>query len=136
MLVNGVDDPGLVNLVLVGISEEILEGVIVAKWARIDEMTVVLELPDATTAEEEKPTGVAAIGILKTAKFAATGLTCDLCVYRLNLFPFPQICRELPAQGMLHSLSSALRLAEDSRTLSHQHSLPYSNPTYLYSEHA
>lgn len=43
-------------------------------------MDDLLESSDATAMEEEKTTAVEAIGIPKILKFAATGLTCDLCV--------------------------------------------------------
>lgn len=46
----------------------------------MDEIDDILEVPHATPMEEAKSTAVAAIRILKTAKFAAKGLTRDLCV--------------------------------------------------------
>lgn len=42
----------------------------------MDEMDDVVELPDAIRMEQE----ILAVTILKAARLAATGLTCDLCV--------------------------------------------------------
>ena len=43
----------------------------------MDEMDYLVELPDAIRIEEEILT---AVTILKAARLATTGLTCDLCV--------------------------------------------------------
>ena len=93
-----------------------------------DFVVAVDDVEDASVVDVEVPDVVAALAFATKLALGAEALF----VYRVRRLPAPQISVASPGHLKLHWLSADAGVAVEAMELSHQHSLPYSMPAYVY----